>query len=138
MKSDLSGTNLRDPISPFDAGLAGAIVAYLLNVVALRDFGLPEAASTLLSLPAIAISIVLVLVAHQWLWSRVAGRTPIDNAKARKNEDFAKLLVEDIATFNAERELVLATSRWWHYCLATLCGALFGLMLSVGLLWLLW
>ena len=121
-------------VTPLEVGLAGAIVAYLLSAVVMRDLVSAEAAATLLRFPAVAIAAVSVIAVYTAVWFYLAPRAR--ETAAREHEDLETTIGETIAAENRIREALAAASRWWHHLLGVTGGFIFGVFLAWGLTWL--
>jgi hypothetical protein len=121
--------------TPVEVALAGAVVAYLLSAVVMRDFLSPEAAATLMRFPAIVIAFLSVVAAYTVLWFCVAPR--IDKSAILDAENRETAMARLIAAHNAARESLAVASPWWQHFLAAGGGLIFGLLLAFGLTWLL-
>jgi len=124
----------REAVTPVEASLAGAVVAYLLSAAVLRDFGSAEAAATLLRLPAVAIAAVVVIATYVWLWFSVSPKRTEPLSGTHKH--WKEAIAESIVAENQTRESIAAASRWWHHLLGAAAGGVFGALLAWVLVWL--
>jgi hypothetical protein len=116
-----------DRMTPVEASVAGAVVAYLLAAAWARASGSIDVSATLLGFPALFLALLAVVAVH------IAVYMVLRRYLLRRRESAINSKAELFATLADFRTSLVRMSRWWHYVLSALTGLMFGFALARGL-----